>query len=86
MLLFSFVFLASAYYFTMYLGSVGFILANALNMVARIIHRYDMHVVKNKPVLVMMQCTFCGCERFLREVVQLVFRRSSFQYHIISMS
>ena len=42
MLLFSSIFLVSAYYFTTYLGSVGFLLANALNMVARIIHRWDV--------------------------------------------
>ena len=39
MLLFSAIFLASAYYFTTSIGSVGFILANSFNMLARICHR-----------------------------------------------
>ncbi|XP_076804473.1 man(5)GlcNAc(2)-PP-dolichol translocation protein RFT1-like [Clavelina lepadiformis] len=38
MLLFSFLFLTTSYYLTILVGSVGFILANCLNMLARIIH------------------------------------------------
>ena len=38
MLIFSFVFLSSSLFFTRFLGSVGFILANCVNMLTRIIH------------------------------------------------
>ena len=40
MILFSFIFLVAAFCFTKLFGSVGFIMANCLNMVIRIIHRY----------------------------------------------
>ncbi|XP_039250988.2 man(5)GlcNAc(2)-PP-dolichol translocation protein RFT1-like isoform X1 [Styela clava] len=40
MLIFSLLFLTSSYYFTIYLGSVGFIFANCLNMIVRIIHSF----------------------------------------------
>ena len=39
MILFSVVFLASALFLTHYVGSVGFIWANCINMTARILHR-----------------------------------------------
>ena len=40
MLLFSLLFLLSSWLLTSYLGSVGFIIANCLNMAARISHRF----------------------------------------------
>ena len=43
MLVFSAVFLAAATLLTRYFGSVGFILANCINMSSRIAHRYTMH-------------------------------------------
>ena len=39
MVVFTAVFLASSWYLTGPLGSAGFIMANCLNMLARIIHR-----------------------------------------------
>ena len=41
MVLFSIVFLISSWFFT-YFGAVGFIFANCLNMLLRIIHRYHL--------------------------------------------
>ena len=38
MFIFSTIFLISSFYFTSWFGSVGFIFANCLNMIARIIH------------------------------------------------
>lgn len=38
MLLFSFVFLGSSLFLTRYVGGVGFILANCINMASRIVH------------------------------------------------
>ena len=40
MVLFSLAFLAASLCFTKMFGSVGFIMANCMNMVLRIIHRY----------------------------------------------
>lgn len=40
MLFFSVVFLSASLLFTSYLGSIGFIFANCLNMVLRIVQRY----------------------------------------------
>ena len=40
MLMFSFLFLCSSLFLTQLFGSVGFILANCVNMAGRIIHRY----------------------------------------------
>jgi hypothetical protein len=42
MLVFSLLFLTAAWLLTKKLGSVGFILANCVNMTLRIIHRYMM--------------------------------------------
>lgn len=39
MMLFSVIFLVSSWFLSKQIGSVGFILANCLNMIARIIHR-----------------------------------------------
>lgn len=41
MLLFSVVFLVASLLLTRLLGSVGFVLANCINMTIRIIHRYN---------------------------------------------
>ncbi len=45
MLLFSLIFLTSSYFLTGWFGSVGFILANCINMTARIIH--SCHFITN---------------------------------------
>jgi hypothetical protein len=39
MLFFSFVFLAAAWLFTGLFGSVGFVMANSINMMVRIVYR-----------------------------------------------
>ncbi|XP_074643284.1 man(5)GlcNAc(2)-PP-dolichol translocation protein RFT1-like isoform X2 [Tubulanus polymorphus] len=51
MLLFSVLFLLASYYLAKMLGAVGFILANCLNMIARIIHSiyYVSHYMKEMP-------------------------------------